>query len=208
MRRFLLAGAFVLPLLGTAASVWWFLAERSGPVTVIPPPGRGILAGTPEIGGPFILVDQDGREVTEATFRGKYLLVFFGFTSCPDICPLSLDRFAEVLDLLGRDAEAVQPLLISVDPERDTPAALKDYVASFHPKILGLTGSIEQVRAAASRYKVYFAKDAPSGQNYSVSHSAYEYLMGPDGNNLQIFRSEYVPHKVADVIRQHIRGAL
>jgi protein SCO1/2 len=122
------------------------------------------------IGGPFTLVDHTGREVTDLSFRGKYLLVFFGFANCPDVCPLALDRFAQVLDLLGPDAERVQPLLVSVDPERDTPEVLRDYVTAVDPRILGLTGTLEQVKAVASAYKVYFAKAPPSEGSYSVNH--------------------------------------
>lgn len=171
------------------------------------PLGRGIIAGSPAIGGPFTLVDHDGRQVTHATFRGKYLLVFFGFTNCPDVCPLALDRFAQVMDTLGPDAERVQPLLVSVDPERDTPAVLKQYVTALHPRIIGLTGTPEQVKAAASAYKVYFAK-APQGGagGYTMDHSAFEYLMGPNGQNLYVFRSEAEPERLAELIRGALRS--
>ena len=165
--------------------------------------GRGVIAGSPMIGGPFSLVDHTGRQVTDATFRGKHLLVFFGFTNCPDVCPTALDRFAQVLELLGPAGEAVQPLMISVDPERDTPEVLAKYVAAFHPRLVGLTGSPEQVKEAAARYRVYASK-APGGEagTYDVSHSTFEYLMGPDGQNLYVFRSEVEPEKIAELIRK------
>lgn len=167
------------------------------------PAAPGIIAGSPAIGGPFALIDHTGREVSDATFRGKYLLVFFGFTNCPDICPTTLDRFAQVMDLLGPVADKVQPLLISVDPERDTPAVLASYVAAFHPRIIGLTGSVEQIRNVASRYKVYFGKQpADETGSYAVDHSAFEYLMGPDGKNLFVFRAEAEPERIAEIIRQ------
>lgn len=171
------------------------------------PLGRGVVAGSPAVGGPFALVDHDGREVTDATYRGEYLLVFFGFANCPDVCPMALDRFARVMELLGPDGERVRPLLVSVDPERDTPAILKGYVTSFHPRTVGLTGSAEQVKAAAARYRVYFAKAETGGAaDYSVDHSAFEYLMGPDGRNLYIFTAAAEPERIAELIRGAIRG--
>jgi len=120
---------------------------------------------------------------------------------------MALDRFARVMELLGPDGGAVRPLLVSVDPARDTPAVLKGYVASFHPRMVGLTGTVEQVKAAASRYKVYFSKAETGGAaSYSVNHSAFEYLMGPDGQNIYIFTHDATPERVADLIRSAMRS--
>lgn len=198
------AAAVLLALLAVIAVGWWLIVTKddAGPER---PPAPGIIAGSSMIGGPFTLLDHTGREVTEATFRGKFLLVFFGFANCPDVCPLALDRFAQVLDLLGSDAERVQPLLISVDPERDTPEVLREYVTAVDPRILGLTGTLEQVKRVASAYKVYFAKALPGEGSYSVDHSAFEYLMGPDGRNLYVLRSEVKPEKIAELIRNLVR---
>jgi protein SCO1 len=204
LRPFVPAVVAALLSLVLIAGGWWLLVPAR-PVAPERPTAPGIIAGSSMIGGPFRLIDHDGREVTEATFRGRYLLVFFGFANCPDVCPLTLDRFAQVLDLLGPDAERVQPLLITVDPERDTPEALKDYVTAVDPRILGLTGTPEQVKAAASAYKVYFAKAATGEQGYSVDHSAFEYLMGPDGRNLYVLRSEAESDKIAELIRSMVR---
>jgi protein SCO1/2 len=198
--------AALAALLGGAAVALWQLTAKDEAVATHPP-APGIIAGAPQIGGPFTLVDHTGREVTELTFRGKYLLIFFGFANCPDVCPLALDRFAQVLEHLGPDAANVQPLLISVDPERDTPAVLKGYVTAVDPRILGLTGTLEQVKAAASAYKVYFAKEPPDERGgYAVSHSSYEYLMGPDGVNRYVFRPEAEPERIAELIRSELAG--
>ena len=201
--RLLVAAAAIVLVLLAAAGVAWWRTEDGGRQAAAPAPG--IIAGSPMIGGPFTLVDHTGREVTDATFRGKHLLVFFGFANCPDVCPTALDRFAQVLELLGPAGEAVQPLMISVDPERDTPEVLAKYVAAFHPRLLGLTGTLEQVKAVASAYKVYFAKASPGEGSYDVSHSTFEYLMGPDGRNLYVFRSEAEPEKIAELIGWMVR---
>jgi protein SCO1/2 len=143
-------------------------------------------SGTALVGGPFTLVGTDGKTVTDQDFRGKYMLVFFGFTHCPDICPAELQMVAEALDRLGDKANEVVPIFISVDPERDTPEVLAAYVKSFGPKFVGLTGSPDQIAAAAKAYRVSYTKfenkDSPG--NYSVDHSALLYLMDPQGRYL------------------------
>ncbi len=139
------------------------------------------------IGGPFALVDQTGARRTDADFRGKILLVYFGFTYCPDVCPTDLQEIAGALDRLGPDADAVQPLFITVDPERDTPAHLKDYVALFHPRLVGLTGSAAAIQDAARAYRAYYAKVSLEKADYTVDHSAFIYLMGRNGDYLGFF---------------------
>lgn len=135
------------------------------------------------IGGPFTLVDGDGRTVTERNFLGKWMLIYFGYTFCPDVCPTSLTSVAGALDRLDpAQLDKVVPILITVDPVRDTPAVMKDYVAAFHPRMVGLSGSPEQVAAVMKAYKVYAAR-AKGGddQTYTVDHSSILYLVGPDG---------------------------
>ena len=134
----------------------------------------------------FRLTDATGRLVTNSDFAGRFQLVFFGFTNCPDICPTTLAEVAAVMDALGPDAARVQPLFISVDPERDAGAGLAAYTAAFHPSILGLTGSAEETQAAAFSFKIAFAKE-PLGETYTMAHSAALYLIGPDGNWLRQF---------------------
>ncbi|MEO5336849.1 MAG: SCO family protein [Magnetospirillum sp. WYHS-4] len=147
------------------------------------PPAKPITnAGTANIGGPFALIDEDGRPITDQAFKDKFLLIFFGYTFCPDVCPTSLGLVAEALDTLGPDAEKVVPVFVSVDPARDTPAHLKEYVKKFHPRLRGLTGSPDQVARAAKAYKAFYAKAAGGDdKDYLIDHSALLYLMGPDG---------------------------
>lgn len=155
-----------------------------------------------EIGGPFELVTHTGETVTDADFRGKYLLVFFGYTYCPDVCPTTLQTVAQALDELGDEADAVAALFISTDPDRDTPEVLADYVRLFHPRIVGLTGTPEQVARAARAYRVSYAKVKTSGSDgYLMSHSVFIYLMGPDGNLVAIFWPDTDPKEMADAIR-------
>lgn len=139
--------------------------------------------GTAAVGGPFKLVDQTGRDVTDADFRGRFMLVYFGFTNCPDVCPAALQVMAAALDKIGpAKAAKVAPIFITVDPERDTPQALREYLQSF-PGTTGLTGSTEAIRAAASAYRVYYKllKDENSSAPYTVDHTSIIYVMGPDG---------------------------
>ena len=160
-----------------------------------PPPGQssqGVgparsgelpATGKPLIGGPFSLIDQTGKRVTDADFRGRYMLVFFGYTFCPDICPSGLQVISAALDQLGPDAEKITPVFITIDPARDTPEKMGAYVKSFHPRFVGLTGTPEEIAAAVKAYRVYAKKVA--GENnpadYSMDHSSIVYLMGPGG---------------------------
>jgi protein SCO1/2 len=141
------------------------------------------------IGGPFALVDHHGNAVTDESYAGKYLLVFFGYTYCPDVCPTELLVFGHTLDLLGDKAARIQALFISVDPERDTPQKLAEYVPNFHPDLVGLTGSLEQVTQAARAYRVFFRKSpATEGdENYLVDHTSLVYLIDPAGEYARHF---------------------
>lgn len=156
------------------------------------------------IGGPFELVDQTGRPVTRDSFAGDYVLMSFGFTSCPDVCPTELSRMATTMDLLGADAERVRPVFITVDPERDTAAALADYVGRFHPRMIGLTGTPEQVAAAARAYRVYYDKVEQEGGHYTMDHSTFLYLLGPDGRTLEVLSHGTSPDELADRIRDRM----
>jgi protein SCO1/2 len=143
------------------------------------PQGSGIAL----VGGPFSLLDQDGRRVTEKDFLGKYMLVFFGYTYCPDVCPTELQVMTAALDQMGPAADRIQPVFVSIDPARDTPEVLKAYVANFGPRLMGLTGTDAEVAGIAKAYRVYYAKAANSASatDYLMDHSAIIYLMGPDG---------------------------
>lgn len=159
------------------------------------------------IGGPFSLLDPSGKRVTEKDFAGRPMLVYFGFTNCPDVCPAGLQVIAAALDKLGPKADGLAPLFITLDPERDTPQVIGEYVKSFNPRIVGLSGSPEDIAAVAKAYRVYFKKvaDANSASgNYSVDHSAYMYLMSPTGELLKHF-----PHTVnVDELADELAKAL
>jgi len=146
-------------------------------------------SGAALIGGPFSLVGADGKPVTDRDFRGRYMLIFFGFTHCPDICPAELQVIAQALEQLGNKAKAVVPIFITLDPERDTPEAMANYVKSFGPNFVGLTGSPEAIAAAAKAYRVAYSKveNKESAGDYSVDHSALVYLMDPEGRYVTHF---------------------
>jgi protein SCO1/2 len=146
-------------------------------------------SGAALIGGPFSLVGADGKPVTDRDFRGRYMLILFGFTHCPDICPAELQVIAQALEQLGDKAKKVVPIFITLDPERDTPDAMANYVKSFGPNFVGLTGSPEAIAAAAKAYRVAYSKveNKDSTGDYSVDHSALAYLMDPEGRYVTHF---------------------
>ncbi len=150
---------------------------------VLPGADKVLSIGQATIGGPFTLTDHTGRRVSEKDFRGKFMLIYFGFTFCPDVCPTALQVMSAALDKLGPKAQRVTPVLISVDPERDTPKQLASYIQSFHKSFVGLTGTPEDVRAAAKAYRVYFkqVKDPQSTAGYTMDHTSIVYLMDPQG---------------------------
>jgi cytochrome oxidase Cu insertion factor (SCO1/SenC/PrrC family) len=165
-------------------------------------PGQTVPPNTAPIGGPFALINQDGKQVTDLQFRGKYLLIYFGYTYCPDLCPTGLQTIAHALDQLGSDAKKVQTLYITIDPARDTPAKLKEYVASFHPDIIGLTGSAAQIAAVAKEYQVYYAKgEMVDDKDYTMDHSGYIYLMDPEGKFITTFDEEADPTSIIKTLR-------
>lgn len=140
--------------------------------------------GKPKIGGPFDLVDQDGKRFTEEDLKGKFALVYFGFSHCPDICPDELDKMAKMIDMVKeKRGNVLKPVFITCDPARDTPAVIKQYLSEFHPELIGLTGTWENIKAACKQYRVYFSTPpkVKPGQDYLVDHSIYFYLMGEFG---------------------------
>ena len=153
------------------------------------------------IGGPFSLIDQDGNTKTDKSWPGKYLILYFGFTHCPDVCPLGLNNITEALNALPAETvEKIQPVFITVDPLRDDVAALKNYVPLFHKKLVGLTGTEKQIEAVKTSYRVYAQKqgDRP---NYMVNHSAFTYLIAPNGELLRAFPHNTAPSEIADAIK-------
>jgi protein SCO1/2 len=194
---------------GVGVSLWLALA----PVFAADTPARSpaevmdiLMWNREPVGGPFALIDHTGRPRTERDFRGRLMLVYFGFTYCPDVCPTDLQAIGLALDKLGNDADNVQPLFITVDPERDTPEHLADYVRMFHPRLIGLTGSAEAVRKAADAYKVYYAKVGlgKDAADYTVDHTAFIYLMDRDGNYLGFFPPGTSADRIVEIIRPRL----
>jgi protein SCO1 len=164
------------------------------------------------IGGPFTLSTPDGTTVTDQTYRGQWLLVYFGYTFCPNSCPTTLLEVATALKKLGLDAVRVQPLFITVDPQRDTPKVVRQYIESFDPRIVGLTGTPQQIAAAAQEYGAYYVRHSTGAgpDDYVVDHSTYLYLMDPQGKFVRAFDSDTSGDRIADALRaliaQEIKG--
>ena len=213
LSRSLIALAAVCVVVAAAVAAW-----------VLTPAGgeeSSQTGGQAAIGGPFELVDTQGETVTEQDFRGRYMLVYFGFTYCPDVCPSSLMDMSRALDRLAENApekaEAVAPVFITVDPERDDPAAMAAYVDNFHPRLIGLTGSPEQVNAAADAFRVYYEKVSPqeyfgseaaaegTEADYLMAHSSYMLLMGPEGGYITNFKYAATATEIAEGLAEHVQ---
>ena len=156
------------------------------------------------VGGPFHLEDQNGQPVSDEDMKGRPFLVFFGFTHCPEICPTTLFEMSEVMRQLGKDADRIGALFITVDPERDTPAALKDYLSSFDPHLRGLTGDPAAVNAAIKAYRVYAKKIPLEGGDYTMDHTAVVYLMDKDGRFVAPFNLKRTPEAAAAELRRYL----
>jgi protein SCO1 len=169
-----------------------------------PPPRADTPAVT--IGGPFTLSTTDGATVTDQTYRGKWLLVYFGYTSCPNSCPTMLLEVAGALNKLGPDAAQIQPLFITVDPERDTREVMRQYIGSFDRRILGLTGAPAQIAAAAKEYGAYYVRHrtGAGAGDYVIDHSTYLYVMDPQGKFVRAFDGGTSGDRIADALRELI----
>lgn len=164
-----------------------------------------LMWGRGHVGGPFELIDQSGQRRTDKDFRGKLLIVYFGYTTCPDICPTDLMQIGLAIDKLGAAGDEVQPIFISVDPDRDTPKVLADYVPAFHRRLIGLTGTPAQIRAVADAYKAYYAKYQPEGGGvYLIDHTGFTYLMGRSGEYLGFFPPGTSADRMVEIVRQHL----
>jgi cytochrome oxidase Cu insertion factor (SCO1/SenC/PrrC family) len=171
---------------------WW---EGAGPQSFV----------AASIGGPFTLVDQNGVVRHDTDFRGKLMLIYFGYTYCPDACPAALTVMTSALDELGDAANDVQPIFVTVDPERDTVAQMKAYASNFYPRLMALTGSIEATTAAARAYRIYFEKVKPEGSSeYLVDHSSLTFLMSRDGRFLTYFGPEVTADQIVVAIKKYL----
>lgn len=169
----------LLAALLVAGAAYYVANQPRGPISI----------GTALVGGPFSLTDHTGRKVTDKDYLGKYMLVFFGFTYCPDLCPTELQVMSAALDNLGAKADDIQPIFITFDPQRDTPEVLKQYISNFHPRFVGLTGTPEEIAVAAKAYRVFYNKlENTSGPDtYLMDHSTITYLMDKQGKFLKHF---------------------
>lgn len=182
------------------------VAGLMGQEAAVPSVGGVQLPEGMVLGGPFRLTDQEGRSVTQAELGGALMVGYFGFTYCPDVCPTELGAIASALDLLPAvQAERVTPVLFSVDPERDTPEQLKAYVTNFHPRMVGLTGTPEQVAEVARRFRVFYAKvKRPEMTEYLVDHSSFIYLIGKDGRVRMLLRPQSTPEDIAKAVQAQL----
>jgi protein SCO1/2 len=171
---------------------------------------RQSVSGVALVGGPFNLTDHTGQSVSNETYFGNPMLVYFGYTSCPDICPIDLHKLAKALEILGKDGRDLQPLFITIDPARDDVATMGGYVSAISPKITGLTGSLEQIAEVAGAYRVYFAKTNGSGEitdaeeDYWMTHSNLFYLMDAEGKYVTHFAADATPEVMAEALKKHL----
>jgi len=190
---------------GSFRIVLWIAAFLAGATASM---GVILLANerprTVAIGGPFQLIDQDGRTVTEQALLGRPSLVFFGYTHCPDVCPATMYDISQIMRALGPDADRARAVFITVDPERDTQPVLKDYMSSFDPHITGLTGDLDAITAVAKEYRVYFRKVATEGDDYGMDHTAITYLMDKEGRFVAPFSLKRTTEEAAADLRRHL----
>jgi protein SCO1/2 len=191
--RLLLAlGAFTAGLVLFTAVIFIVTGRTPGPIAV-----------SSAVGGPFKLVDQDAKPITDQDMKGRPFLVFFGFTHCPDICPTTLFDISEMFRALGPDAKGVRALFVTVDPERDTPPVLKDYLSSFDPRIIGVTGDAAAVASVEKIYRVYAKKVPLDDGSYTMDHTALVYLMNKDGAFVAPFNMKRRPEEAAAELKRY-----
>ena len=192
-------------LIMACAVLWAAGVEAHGPT--LKNKETASLASNPKNRGPFELVTHTGRTVTDRDYLGKYMLVYFGYTHCPDVCPIDLQIVSEAVDMLGADGGKVQPLFITVDPKRDTVKVMADYVKHFHPRLIGLTGSKQQIASAAKIYRMQSRKSVPQDAEpgeYLIDHSAAIVLIGPDGGGLSLFPHGITARDIVADIKRYI----
>ena len=197
LSAFRIAAFAAIAILASILIVWQF--------GLLSPDGRKLN----KIGGPFELIDHNGKIRKSAEFKGKFMLIYFGYSYCPDVCPTALQIMGSALNALGDNSKKIQPIFISIDPMRDNPSHLKTYVKYFHPTFLGLTGSQEILKTIAKTYRVYFAKifpdkDKKEPENYLMDHSSIIFLMGKNGNYITHFNHQTDPSAIAKVLAKRL----
>ena len=195
---------YLLLAAAMAGGLLWHESE------LVPGLGKSVITGQADVGGPFHLIDQSGKAVSDADYRGRYMLIYFGYSFCPDVCPTTLGVMAQALDRLGSErARRIVPIFITIDPERDTPKVLAEYVKAFGPSFIGLTGSDAAIKDAEKKYRVYAVKkplpsSSGSGGAYGMDHSSVLYLMGPNGKLVNFYDEAISPDDLAKDLRQKL----
>jgi protein SCO1/2 len=192
-RVLLMLGAFMTGLVLFTAVIFIVTGRAPAPI-----------AGISAVGGPFKLVDQNAKPITDQDLKGHPFLVFFGFTHCPDVCPTTLFEVSEIFRKLGPQEKRVRALFVTVDPERDTPAVLKDYLSSFDPRVIGVTGDLAAIQAVEKAYRAYAKKVPLDGGNYTMDHSALVYLMDKDGRFVAPFNIKRRPEDAAADLKRYL----
>ena len=189
---------YLLLVAALAGGLLWHESE------MVPGIGRTITSGRIAVGGPYALTDQDGQPRTSTDFRGKYQMVYFGYTFCPDVCPTTLAVMSAALDKMGIDQSRIVPVFITIDPDRDTPAVLKKYMAAFGPRFVGLTGKPDEIADVEKEFRVYARKQPLAGGKYGMDHSSVIYLMGPDGKLVGFYDDPISPEDLAKDLKKKI----
>ena len=200
-----MALSVVLLLASMIMAGWWYSSQPGDRLQAVD------TGGHVPIGGPFELVDHNGQTVTDADFAGRYMLIYFGFTYCPDVCPTALWEMTQALDMLEEaapeKADQVVPIFITVDPERDDIEAMKAYVGHFHPRMLGLTGTPEQIAQVAREYRAYYQRvDDASASTYLMDHSSFIYFMSPEGHFVSSFTHQTPPEEMFSELDNRVKG--
>lgn len=190
----------IAAVIGATAVILWQTTDKTKLA------GSVNVSKSVDIGGPFTMTDHTGKTVTEKILKGHYSLIYFGYTFCPDVCPTELQDMSVAIDLAGEAGEKVLPVFVTIDPARDGQQQMADYVAAFHPRMIGLRGTDEQTKKMAKEYRVYYAKVEQDDGYYLMDHSSFMFLMGPDGENIAIFNGQASPQVIADGIRQAVGG--
>jgi protein SCO1/2 len=189
---------YLLLIAALAGGLLWHESE------MVPGLGRTVVSGQIAVGGGYALTDQDGKPRSSADFRGKYQLLYFGYSFCPDVCPTTLAVMAAALDKMGVDQNRIVPVFITIDPERDKPDVLKKYLAAFGPRFVGLTGTPQQLAPVEKEFRVYARKQPMPNGAYSMDHSSVIYLMGPDGRLVSFYDEAISPEDLAKDLKKKI----
>jgi cytochrome oxidase Cu insertion factor (SCO1/SenC/PrrC family) len=190
---------WLFAIVAVAAGLLWHAGDRIATI------GQPVVTGTASVGGPFRLIDENGSPRSDADFRGRFMLVYFGYSLCPDVCPTTLAVMADALAKLGPRRSHVVPVFITLDPERDNPRVLKNYLQSFGTDFVGLTGKPDTIRDVAATYRVYYSKHPLANGGYAIDHTSVLYLMGPDGKFVTYYDDETIgPNGLAEDLKKRV----